>query len=100
MDLQEIASNETVTFLLSLTGALGTVVMFLVWLLRQVNRLIRWEGIVSMALYSAITGVVWWGTGSEWVTFWVVSMINVIAYIDLREVTRLRATIDHQRNRG
>ena len=94
MDWQEIASNETVTFLLSLIGALGTVVMFLVWTLRQINRLVRWEGIVVMVLYSAITGVIYWQTGSAWVTFWVVTMLNMITQIFSLEIVRLRAKLD------
>ena len=94
MDLQDIATNETVTFLLSLIGALGTAVMFLVWTLRQINRLVRWEGIVIMVLYLAITGVVYWGTDSPFVTFWVVTMINLITHIFALEIARLRAKLD------
>ena len=94
MDWQEIATNETVTFLLSLIGALGTAVMFLVWTLRQINRLVRWEGIVVVALYSAIVGLVYWQTGSVWVTFWVVAMLNMITQIFSLEITRLREKTD------
>lgn len=94
MDLQEIVSNETVTFLLSLIGALGTVVVFLVWTLRQINRLVRWEGIAVMALYSAIIGLVYWQTASAWVTFLVVTMLNLITQVFSLEISRLRAKID------
>ena len=94
MDIQEIVANDTAIFVLSLIGAIGTTVVFLKWIVRQIIRFVRWEGIVVIVLYIAITGVVYMGTDSLVVTFWVVTMLNIIILIFSREIGRLRAKID------
>ena len=94
MDMQEIVSNQTVLFFLSLIGATGTTVMFLVWVLKQITRFVRWEGIVVMVLYIAITVVVYLETDSLVATFWVVTLVNLVTLIFSREIGKLRAKVD------